>query len=193
MKKDNSLNKQLEKIERHLKSRRINYYHCDNNETTKTTLVDLIAKFCLEQKISKLGYIESNVSKKINLYSLIKDIPNIDIKKPIKNNINLEKLNINDSEKYINLIREYSMVDIFISFAEGITLRGEILLADNMGNKIAATVFGPKRVIILVGKNNVYKDIDQFLDERNGKVFSIIYGSMEGHKDRIHLFQIEGV
>ena len=193
MKKDNSLNKHLEKIGRHLKSRRINYYHCDNNEMTKTTLVDLIAKFCLEQKINKLGYIESNLFKKINLYSLIKDIPNIDIKKPIKNNIDLEKLNINDSEKYINLIREYSMVDIFISFAEGITLRGEILLADNMGNKIAATVFGPKRVIILVEKNNVYKDIDQFLDERNGKVFSIIYGSMEGHKDRIHLFQIEGV
>ena len=116
---------------------------------------------------------------------LINKKDEIKLKKPL-NNI----LKFNDYNEYIDLIREFTMVDIFIVQANGITTGGEILFQDEIGNKIAGVVFGPQRVIILCDSSNIYDDVDEFLDQRKGNVFSIIYGSMEGHKDRVYLIHI---
>ena len=174
----------MEKFKRRFESRRINYYLCDNKEL-KNTLMELINEFSSDERFSKLGYTDCEILRGINLFDLIKGIKSIDIKHPLKN--------ISDIEIYshfVDEIRKNTMVDIFITQADGITDKGEILLKDEIGNKIAGTVFGPQRVIILVNNSNIYDSIEYFLDQNKDNVYSIIYGSMEGHKDRLYLIQI---
>ena len=174
----------MEKLKRRFESRRINYYLCDNMNL-KTTLMELINEFSADKRFNKLGYIDCEILRDINLFDLIKGIKSIDIKHPLKN--------ISDIEIYshfVDEIRKNIMVDIFITQADGITVNGEILFKDEIGNKIAGTVFGPQRVIILVNNSNIFDSIEEFLDQNKDNVYSIIYGSMEGHKDRLYLIQI---
>ena len=174
----------MEKFKRRFESRRINYYLCDNKEL-KNILMELINEFSSDERFSKLGYTDCEILRDINLFDLIKGIKSIDIKHPLKN--------ISDIEIYshfVDEIRKNIMVDIFITQADGITVNGEILFKDEIGNKIAGTVFGPQRVIILVNNSNIYDSIEDFLDQNKDNVYSIIYGSMEGHKDRLYLIQI---
>ena len=174
----------MEKLKRRFESRRINYYLCDNMNL-KITLMELINEFSADKRFNKLGYTDCEILRDINLLDLIKGIKTIDIQHPSKN--------ISDIDNYshfVDEIRKNTMVDIFITQADGITDKGEILLKDEIGNRIAGTVFGPQRVIILADNNNIYDSIEEFLDQNKDNVYSIIYGSMEGHKDRLYLIQI---
>lgn len=55
--------------------------------------------------------------------------------------------------------------DIFLTSANAITLKGELVNRDGIGNRVASMVFGPKKVIIVAGINKVVKDIEA-ADER---------------------------
>ncbi len=49
--------------------------------------------------------------------------------------------------------------DVFITGSNAITLNGEIINVDGAGNRVAAMIFGPKKVIIIVGVNKITRDI----------------------------------
>jgi len=49
--------------------------------------------------------------------------------------------------------------DVFITGTNALTLNGEIVNVDNTGNRVAAMIFGPKKVIIIVGVNKITRDI----------------------------------
>jgi len=174
----------IPKLKNRFKSRRVHYYPCIKKDF-ELNLKSLINEFSLDDKFDSLGYSKSSMLKGINMNSLIHENSKVELKDPLTD---LSK--INNYDKYLEVIREYTMVDIFIVQASGITIGGEILFQDDIGNKISGSVFCAQKVIILVDINNIYNDVDHFLDQRKGNVFSIIYGSMEGHKDRIHLIQI---
>ena len=173
----------MEKLKRHFESRRINYYQCDNEEL-KDTLINLVNQFSSDDRFNNLGFTDCQILREIKFYESIKGNISIDIKQPL-NNVS----DIDDYNHYVDEIRRYTMVDIFITQADGITEKGEILFKDEIGNRIAGTVFGPQRVIVLADNNNIYDSIDDFLNRQKDNVYSIIYGSMEGHKDRLYLIQ----
>lgn len=49
--------------------------------------------------------------------------------------------------------------DLFITSANACTEDGRIVLVDGVGNRVAATIFGPKEVLIVVGTNKFEPDI----------------------------------
>ena len=51
--------------------------------------------------------------------------------------------------------------DVFISGANAVTLTGEIMNRDAFGNRVAAMMFGPKTVFIVVGVNKIVRDLDE--------------------------------
>jgi hypothetical protein len=53
------------------------------------------------------------------------------------------------------------MADIMITSANAVTLDGKIVNLDGMGNRVAATCFGPKKVIMVVGMNKVVADVEE--------------------------------
>lgn len=57
------------------------------------------------------------------------------------------------------LYREAFSADAYLASANAVTLQGEIYQIDGQGNRVAALVFGPKSVILVVGRNKIVPDI----------------------------------
>ncbi len=50
--------------------------------------------------------------------------------------------------------------DLFLSSANAITMTGEIVNRDGCGNRTNSMTFGPKKVVVVVGRNKVVADLD---------------------------------
>jgi len=87
------------------------------------------------------------------LYDAIKDDPNYDT---------LDVFNKNLSpEESMELRRQALLVDLYITGANAVTEEGQLVNLDMYGNRIAAITFGPKHVILLVGRNKVVSDLEE--------------------------------
>lgn len=50
------------------------------------------------------------------------------------------------------------LADVYFTGANAITLEGELINSDGKGNRVAAMLFGPDRVIVVAGKNKLVQD-----------------------------------
>ena len=50
--------------------------------------------------------------------------------------------------------------DVMIASSNALTLDGKLVNLDGMGNRVAAMIFGPKKVILVVGMNKVTPDLE---------------------------------
>ena len=50
--------------------------------------------------------------------------------------------------------------DVFLTSSNAITIDGQLINKDGIGNRVAAMVFGPKKVIIVVGTNKITDNIE---------------------------------
>ena len=57
--------------------------------------------------------------------------------------------------------RRALLVDLFITGTNAITESGQLVNLDMIGNRIGALTFGPKWVIILVGRNKLVANLDE--------------------------------
>ncbi len=57
--------------------------------------------------------------------------------------------------------RAHLTCDLFLTSANAITVKGEIVNIDGAGNRTNAMSFGPKKVVFLIGMNKVVMDIDE--------------------------------
>jgi L-lactate utilization protein LutB len=56
--------------------------------------------------------------------------------------------------------RQSLLVDLFITGSNAVTETGQLVNLDMFGNRIAAITFGPKNVVILLGRNKIVPDLD---------------------------------
>ncbi|MFC1964209.1 lactate utilization protein [Chloroflexota bacterium] len=68
-----------------------------------------------------------------------------------------------EHEERMRMEREAFTADIYITGANAITLDGKIVSTDGVGNRVAPVIFGPKKVILVIGANKIVKDLDQAL------------------------------
>lgn len=64
---------------------------------------------------------------------------------------------IGEKERLEIMRRELSS-DLFICSSNALTVDGSLVNADGYGNRVAAMIFGPKKVIIVVGINKIVPD-----------------------------------
>lgn len=57
--------------------------------------------------------------------------------------------------------RRALLVDLFITGANAVTETGTLVNLDMTGNRVAAITFGPRNVIILIGRNKVVPDLEE--------------------------------
>lgn len=50
--------------------------------------------------------------------------------------------------------------DLMLASSNAITLDGQLVNLDGMGNRVAALAFGPRKVILVVGMNKVVRDLE---------------------------------
>ncbi|MBT4091932.1 MAG: lactate utilization protein [Deltaproteobacteria bacterium] len=67
---------------------------------------------------------------------------------------------LSDSEK-LELRRQALLTDLFITGSNALTDTGKLVNLDMIGNRVAAITFGPRNVIIIVGRNKIVADVDE--------------------------------
>jgi len=53
--------------------------------------------------------------------------------------------------------------DLFLTSSNAITLAGQLVNIDGVGNRVGAMTFGPKKVIVAAGRNKIVEDLDAAL------------------------------
>lgn len=67
-------------------------------------------------------------------------------------------------EENIALKRQALTSDVFVTGSNALTLDGRIVNVDGHGNRVAAMLFGPTKVIIVVGINKIVADLEAALE-----------------------------
>jgi hypothetical protein len=63
-------------------------------------------------------------------------------------------------EERIELQRKALLSDTFLGSVNAVAESGEIVNVDGFGNRVAAYIFGPKQVVLLVGMNKIASTLD---------------------------------
>ncbi len=71
--------------------------------------------------------------------------------------------NLSPEEAY-ELRRRSLLVDLFITGTNAVTEKGRLVNLDMIGNRVAAITFGPKNVIIFIGRNKIVADVDEAIE-----------------------------
>ena len=68
-----------------------------------------------------------------------------------------------------DIYRKSFSSDVYFCSSNAITENGELYNVDGNGNRVAAMLYGPDKVIIVAGVNKIVKDIDEAI-ERNERI-----------------------
>jgi len=64
---------------------------------------------------------------------------------------------------WLPFMMEAHNADVFLCSSNAITEDGKLVNIDSTGNRVASMIFGPKKVIVVAGKNKIVKDVDEGL------------------------------
>jgi L-lactate utilization protein LutC len=66
-----------------------------------------------------------------------------------------------DREVIIERRRQALLVDLFFTGTNALTECGKLVNLDMVGNRVAALTFGPRHVVVVVGRNKIVRDLDE--------------------------------
>lgn len=66
--------------------------------------------------------------------------------------------------------RRSLLSDVLFTSTNAITLKGQLVNIDGTGNRVAALLFGPKKVIVITGMNKVVRDVEEGIRRIKEKV-----------------------
>jgi len=87
------------------------------------------------------------------LYAQLKENPDLAVLDTFDKKITAEEM--------LERRRQALLVDLFITGTNAVTETGQLVNLDMIGNRIGALTFGPKWVIVLVGRNKIAADLDE--------------------------------
>ena len=67
-------------------------------------------------------------------------------------------------EEIIERRRQALLVDLFFTGSNAVTETGNLVNLDMIGNRVGAITFGPKNVILFVGRNKIVADLQDAMD-----------------------------
>lgn len=65
------------------------------------------------------------------------------------------------ADEKAKIAKECMFAEVFISGANAMSLDGQMVNIDGTGNRVAAIVYGPKNVLVIVGMNKVMDSLDE--------------------------------
>ena len=87
------------------------------------------------------------------LYDALKNMPELTVLDTFDTRISAEEA----TERR----RQALLSDLFITGTNAVTETGQLVNLDMTGNRVAAFAFGPKQVVIFVGRNKIVPDLDE--------------------------------
>ena len=133
-----------------LESNNFDVFLADNMQMASTVVTEDIIPLLNVKSISWGGSMTFTAT---GLYEQLKAAPDLEVLDTFDKNIS--------SEEMLERRRKALLVDLFITGTNAVTETGQLVNLDMIGNRIGALTFGPKWVIILVGRNKLVADLDE--------------------------------
>jgi L-lactate utilization protein LutB len=140
--------KKAEKIINALKNRNMSGYFVKNKEEAKKKALELIPKNAI------IGFGGSITLEQIGILDLLREKKDITL---------LDRTKV-ELEEMPALYSKMFSAEVYLSGTNALTENGQIVNVDGRGNRVAAIAFGPRKVIIVVGKNKITPSIDSALE-----------------------------
>lgn len=135
-------------------------YYCHTIKEAKDKVLELVPDG------STIGFGDSHTIFALNLEEDFKDKACISIPYPCAVNATafrdkLAGFNIlGDEQETRELLMQYLVANVFMLGANAITMDGQIINIDGAGNRIAGSIFGSDRIIVVAGANKLVRDVE---------------------------------
>lgn len=100
-----------------------------------------------------IGMGGSTTVKQIGLYDYVTSRKDITLYNQYEPGISMEE--------NVQRRRQGLVSDLFICGTNALTKNGELVNADGSGNRVAAQIFGPKKVLIIAGINKLVENVEE--------------------------------
>lgn len=67
-------------------------------------------------------------------------------------------------EEQLEVRRRHLTCDLFLTSTNALTMAGQLVNFDGIGNRVGAMTFGPKKVIVVAGRNKIAPDLESALN-----------------------------
>jgi hypothetical protein len=160
-----------QKIIKELKKRNIQGFYFESKEEAKNKVLEIIPENSVVSwggsvTLGEIGVIDS---LKKGVYNLLD--PN-----SVKGGIEKDKI----AHQALNS-------DYFLMSANAITVNGELVNVDGIGNRVSALIYGPRNVIVVAGMNKVEQNLDLAINRAKNKAASLVVLSYD--KNEISSFE----
>jgi len=140
----------LDKVKEMLEENNFEVFLAENAEEAKKILLQEILPKTGAKSVSWGG---SMTFISTGIYEAMKQIPGLEVLDAFDRTIPREEL--------VERRRQALLVDLFVTGTNAVTENGQLVNLDMIGNRVAAITFGPKNVVILVGRNKIVPDLEE--------------------------------
>lgn len=137
----------LQKLKKNLEANHFDVYIAENKDLARKIAYNTIIPAISPKTISWGGSITFVGTR---LYEALKKDPRYTIVDTYDKSLS--------PEQSIQRRRESLIVDLFITGTNAVTENGQLVNLDMIGNRVAALTFGPKQVLIFIGRNKIVPD-----------------------------------
>ena len=127
-----------------LQKRSFDAYYCDDREQALKKALELIPEG------SRVGWGGATSAEQIGLLQAVRTGGYVPI----------DRDKAASPEERAKLMRECLTADVFISGANALSMDGQMVNIDGIGNRVAAIVYGPEKVLIIAGMNKAEDDLE---------------------------------
>jgi hypothetical protein len=136
-----------------LESNNFEVFMADNAREAGRVMMDKILPKLAPKTISWGG---SMTFVATELYEMLKGYPKAEILDTFDKSLS--------PEESLERRRQSLLVDLFITGTNAVTRSGELVNLDMIGNRVGGITFGPKNVVIMVGRNKVVEDLEAAIE-----------------------------
>ncbi|WP_299976833.1 lactate utilization protein [Desulfobacula sp.] len=146
---DNYWNLKLESVKENLENNNFEVFIAQNAKAAKEIATnDIIPKL----NIKSVSWGGSMSFVATGLFHELKDSPDIEVLNTFDQTLSKEEM--------MDLRRQSLMVDLFITSTNAVTEAGQLVNLDMIGNRVAAIMWGPKAVLLIIGRNKITGDLE---------------------------------
>ncbi len=138
--------KTAQTIIEHLEKRRMDGSYASSAEEAREQVLAMVPQRAVVYRCGSIS------TTGIGLWKKLAERPEVKVIDPFQHGLS--------TEESMAMRHKGLGADIMIASCNAITLDGRLVNMDGVGNRVAAMMFGPEKVILLVGMNKVTADLD---------------------------------
>ena len=140
----------LKDLKNALEGNNFDVFLAENAIKAKTIVLEKIIPTIKPKSVSWGGSITFGAT---GLYNILKNDPDLKVIDPYDKSVS--------SEETLERRRQSLLVDLFLAGTNAVTEAGQLVNLDMIGNRIAGITFGPKHVIVFIGRNKIVPDLEE--------------------------------